>query len=123
MGQDAGEDFGLVTQRRASEPKPRHAALTRASGTKAGEFGQFDLFVSFRAADGRWGEPVNLGNTINTAATEFCPTVTPDGRYLFVSRRFGGTSWETTTHADVYCVDIAVVERLRPREVSVRDSP
>ena len=81
--------------------------------TKAGEFGQFDLFVSFRAADGRWGEPVNLGSAINTAATEFCPMVTPGGRYLFFSRRFGGTSWETTTEADVYWVDIAVVERLR----------
>jgi len=39
--------------------------------------------------------------------------VTPDGRYLFFSRRFGGTSWETTTDADVYWVDIAVVARLR----------
>jgi hypothetical protein len=81
--------------------------------TKDGEFGQADLFVSFRAADGRWGEPVNLGNTINTSVTEFCPMVTPDGRHLFFSRRFGGTSWETTTDADVYWVDIAVVERLR----------
>jgi Tol biopolymer transport system component len=84
--------------------------------TKDGEFGQADLFVSFRAADGKWSEPVNLGNTINTAATEFCPMVTPDGRYLFFSRRFGGDSWQTATEADVFWVDMAVVERLRRKD-------
>ncbi len=39
--------------------------------------------------------------------------VTPDGRYLFFSRTYGGTSWATTTDADVFWVDMEVVERLR----------
>ena len=69
--------------------------------------------MSFRKDDGNWGPPLNLGPTINTADTEFCPMVTPDGRYLFFSRRYGGDSWATTTDADVFWVDIAVVERLR----------
>ena len=93
-----------------ASPDERYLIITSA---RAGGFGEADLYVSFRAADGGWGKPVNLGDTINTPATEFCPMVTPDGRYLFFSRRFGGSSWQTTTDADVYWVDIAVVERLR----------
>jgi hypothetical protein len=39
--------------------------------------------------------------------------VTPDGRYLFFSRAYGGGDWNTTTDADVFWVDMAVVDRLR----------
>jgi hypothetical protein len=39
--------------------------------------------------------------------------VTPDGRYLFISRPYGGGTWATTTDADVFWVDMAVVTRLR----------
>jgi hypothetical protein len=83
-------------------------------------FGRGDLYVSFRAADATWSAPINLGPTINTADTEFCPMVTPDGRYLFFSRRYGGGTWETTTDADVFWVDMAAVERLRPESARER---
>jgi hypothetical protein len=83
------------------------------SANRAGGFGRSDLHVSFRAADGRWGPAINLGSAINTADTDFCPMVTPDGKYLFFSRTYGGGSWATTTDADVFWVDIAVVDRLR----------
>ena len=39
--------------------------------------------------------------------------VTPDGRHLFFSRRYGGDSWATTKDADVFWVDMAIVEHLR----------
>ena len=93
-----------------ASPDERYLITT---SRRDGGFGQADLYVSFRATDGRWGAPVNLGSTINTADTDFCPMVTPDGRYLFFSRRYGGDSWETTTDADVFWVDMAVVERLK----------
>ena len=91
---------------------PDEQYLIFASG-RAGGFGRGDLYVSFRKDDGNWGPPLNLGPTINTADTEFCPMVTPDGRYLFFSRRYGGDSWAITTDADVFWVYIAFVERLR----------
>jgi hypothetical protein len=93
-----------------ASPDERYLIITTV---RADGFGEADLYVSFRTPDGRWGEPINLGDTINTPATEFCPMVTPDGRYLFFSRRFGGSSWQTATEADVYWVDMAVVHRLR----------
>jgi hypothetical protein len=83
------------------------------SANRPGGFGRSDLHVSFRAAVGRWGPAINLGPAINTADTDFCPMVTPDGKYLFFSRTYGGGSWATTTDADVFWVDMAVVERLK----------
>jgi hypothetical protein len=82
------------------------------SANRAGGFGRSDLYVSFRAADSTWGPAINLGPAINTADTDFCPMVTPDGKYLFFSRTYGGGDWKTTTDADVFWVDMAIVDRL-----------
>ena len=71
-----------------------------------------DLFVSFRRPNGGWSEPAHLGNTINTDQTEFCPMVTPDGKFLFFSRR-QGASWREATAGDVYWVDAKILEQFR----------
>lgn len=75
--------------------------------------GNGDLYVAFRLADGSWSQPASLGPGINTAEHEFCPMATPDGRYLFYSRRFGAT-WETTTEGEVYWVDMRILDPFRP---------
>ena len=82
------------------------------AASRPGGSGQSDLHVSFRGGDGRWQALVNLGAAINTDQTEFCPMVTPDGKYLFFSRRWGAT-WEETTAGDVYWVDAKVLDRFR----------
>jgi hypothetical protein len=46
-------------------------------------FGGYDLYVSFPGEHGSWSEPVNLGPGVNSAAAEFRPYVTVDGKYLF----------------------------------------
>ena len=56
---------------------------------------------------------MNLGETINSDQIDFCPMMTPDGKYLFFSRRWGAT-WEQTTQEDVYWVDARVIEQFRP---------
>lgn len=91
-------------------PDERYLIFT---SSRAGGFGRGDLYVSFRTTDSRWGPAINLGSAINTADTDFCPMVTPDGRYLLFSRSYGGGTWPTTTDADVFWVDMAVVERLK----------
>jgi hypothetical protein len=83
------------------------------SSRRPGGVGLGDLYVSFRQEDGRWGEPVNLGPDINSEQVDYCPMVTPDGRYLFFSRRWGAT-WEETTAGDVFWVDARVLEQFRP---------
>lgn len=68
-----------------------------------GQGGEGDLYVSFKNPDGSWTEARNLGDEVNTPATNFCPSLSPDGKYLFFS-----------TRRDIYWVSAEVIERLRP---------
>ena len=90
---------------------PDESYLIFSSRDRAG-YGSGDLFVSFRTADGGWTEPKNMGSTINTDELEFCPMVSPDGRWLSFSRRYGD-SCPTTTDAEIYWMDASIIEALR----------
>lgn len=54
-----------------------------SSGRRDGTGPAGDLYISFRRADGTWEAARNLGPLVNTDRTEFCPVVSPDGRYLY----------------------------------------
>ncbi len=58
-----------------------HVASGRADG-----LGDGDLYISFKRADGTWSEGVNMGPEINTPEIDYCPMVTPDGKYFFFTR-------------------------------------
>lgn len=47
--------------------------------------GSADLYLSFRRR-GEWTPPRNIGPLVNTAATELCPFVSRDGKYLYFTR-------------------------------------
>ena len=72
------------------------------AANRPGGLGSGDLFVSFRAEDGSWTPSRSLGNTINTDTDDFCPNVSPDGKYLFYASR-----------GDVYWVSTEVIKNLR----------
>lgn len=113
-------------------PDESYAVLTingRADG-----IGQEDLYVTFKKEDGTWTEPQNLGEQINSESTDWFPSFSPDGKYLFfVSWRNTGkknpdikSSFEeklmgfykdpTYGHgADVFWVDTKVIEELKPK--------
>jgi hypothetical protein len=52
------------------------------NSVKSGGFGGYDLYISFKKADGTWTVAQNFGNTINTAAWENSADITPDGKYM-----------------------------------------
>lgn len=70
---------------------------------------QYDLWVSFRGADGAWSAPIKLGPEVNSPSIELCPIVTADGKYLFFLSQRDGES-----HA--YWVGAKAIERLRSVE-------
>lgn len=47
--------------------------------------GRGDLFISFLCNDDSWTKAVNLGTNVNSNAVDMCPTLSPDGKYLFFS--------------------------------------
>ncbi len=57
---------------------------------RAGGDGGVDIWVAYRADTGdAWGVPENLGDTINSAVTDFCPTPVRGKGLFFVSTRKG----------------------------------
>jgi Tol biopolymer transport system component len=75
------------------------------ASVRDGGLGGIDIWVSTRASvDDPWGVPVNAGAPVNSAANDFCPTISRDGHlFYFVSNRGGGCGGD-----DIY------VTRLRP---------
>jgi len=70
-----------------------------------------DIYVYFKKKDGSWSKPFNLGNEVNSKFGETCPSITPDGKYLFFSRynEEGGLS-------NIYWVSAEIINRLRPED-------
>jgi Tol biopolymer transport system component len=52
---------------------------------RPGGQGENDLYLSV-LKDTTWSQPRNLGPTINSAGSECCPSVSPDGKYFFFNR-------------------------------------
>ncbi|MDR0296103.1 MAG: OmpA family protein [Prevotellaceae bacterium] len=52
---------------------------------RPGGFGGHDIYKSTRDAKGNWGDPENLGPSINTEQEELCVFIHPDGKTLYFS--------------------------------------
>lgn len=63
-----------------------------------GGAGEGDLYVSFNE-NGKWTAPQSLGNVINTAAFEYTPLVSPDGKTFYFSRGWG----------EIYQIDVGAL--------------
>jgi len=100
----------------------------------AGGYEDSDLYISFRKNDGSWTQTKNMGDKINSNEIEYCPYVSPDGKYLFFTsyrrpeRAFpkGLVSYEDIIKmynspqngfGDIYWVDAKIIEELKPKEV------
>jgi Tol biopolymer transport system component len=72
-----------------------------------GGYGGADLYISFKDVAGNWKEPVNLGNKINSNLRDICPTITPDGKYLFFTR-----NWQKDNKwfGDIYFIETSFPE-------------
>jgi OmpA-OmpF porin, OOP family len=66
--------------------------------------GSRDLYVSFLRDDGTWTEPLNMGNTINSADEEAAPYLATDDKTMFFSSRgfngYGGYDIYITKRLD-----------------------
>jgi hypothetical protein len=108
---------------------PDESYIVFSSG-RPGGFGRNDLYISFMKTNGSWTVPVNMGEAMNSEEIEYCPFVTPDGKYLFYSSYRGarrGTgetprSCEDISRmystpgnglGDIYWIGSAIVDTLR----------
>jgi hypothetical protein len=45
-----------------------------------------DIHICFKKKEGTWTKPINLRSAVNSNFNETCPSIAPDGKYLFFSR-------------------------------------
>lgn len=62
---------------------PDESWMVFTSG-RPGGLGEADLYITFKK-DGQWQLPRNMGERINTKTYEYCPNISPDGKYFFFS--------------------------------------
>ena len=87
---------------------PDESYLVFASNREGG-FGKADLYISFQL-HGEWSQPMNLGPSINSESFDNYPSVSPDGKYLFFTRR---DEWVASEDSDIYWVSARIIDRLR----------
>jgi hypothetical protein len=63
------------------------------------------LFISYRLKDGSWSQGVRVFDDDGAREYESCPTVSPDGKFLFFGRDH-----------DIYWASAAFIEKRRPRD-------
>jgi hypothetical protein len=99
------------------------------SSNRPGGFGNSDLYASFRGPDGSWSAPRNLGPEINSPWQEYCPSLSPDGKFFFFSSYKRNIQPSVGSYADilriyrqpqtgfgdVYWVEAGFLEDLRPK--------
>ncbi|KZS41064.1 hypothetical protein AWE51_23185 [Aquimarina aggregata] len=86
-------------------------------GRRDSGYGNADIYVSFRQKDDSWSKAINLGENINTEASEYGASVTPDGKYLFFNRNVGKVKpTDKYENTDMFWVDAQVIERLRSKQ-------
>ena len=77
-----------------------------------------DLFVSFRTAQGGWGEAINLGpdfnqtrNSAGNGVQEYGPHLSVDGKYLFYTRH---TTNGTLKGDQILWVSVSAIDKFKP---------
>jgi hypothetical protein len=113
---------------------PDESYLIFCRRTKKGGYGRLDLYISFRNDNGEWAEAINMGEDINSEASEYCPMVSTDGKYFFftsnrkIHKEYSETpiSYEEKLKilnnpgngsADIYWVDAKIIEQLKTEEL------
>ena len=90
---------------------PDESYLIFESQRPEGIDGSIDLYISFKNKNGQWGKAINMGPTINSAASERFAKLSPDGKFLF----FGSTRNQSPDNwgFDIFWIDAGVIEELR----------
>jgi len=74
---------------------------------RTGSYGMSDLYIAFRTGNDSWGDPINLGPTINSSDYDAFGYVSPDRKYFFFGK-----------YGDIYWADAKVLKRLKPTDMA-----
>ena len=81
---------------------PDESYIIFTSVSRPDGFGSGDIYISFRGKNGSWTKAKNMGKMFNTSGYDFCPIVSPDGKYFFF-----------TSRGDIYWVDAKILNSFK----------
>lgn len=67
-----------------------------------------EILISFHQDNDSWSEPLLLGDKINTQFLETCPSLSPDGKYIFFSRYN-----DIENKSDIYWVKSTIINDIK----------
>ncbi|NQT26053.1 PD40 domain-containing protein [candidate division KSB1 bacterium] len=79
---------------------PDESWICFSSWGRANDMGGGDLYISYQNGDGSWTPARNLGPAVNSASLDYCPALSPDGKYLFFSSRRSMSDFTPTGSMD-----------------------
>ena len=77
-------------------------------------YGGSDLYISFRNKNGTWTKAKNMGKDINSGGGMICPSISPDGKYIFFNTTLNGKN-------GIYWVSAKIIEDLKPEELRKKE--
>ena len=95
---------------------PDESYILFNSNERPDSYGSHDIYISFRKKDRTWTEAKNVGDIVNSSASDAKPYVSPDGKYFFFSSSRNG-NWE------IFWVDAKIIEDLKPKELKKGKKP
>lgn len=75
-------------------------------------YGETDIYIAFKTNEGNWGEPINLGSQINTEYLETCPSLSPDGKYIFFGRYN-----DENEKSNIYWISSSIIDKLKKKDI------
>jgi len=75
-------------------------------------YGKSDIYIAFKTIDGNWSEALNLGPQVNTEYAETCPSLSPDGKYIFFGRYN-----DENGKSNIYWLSSEIIDKLREKSI------
>jgi Tol biopolymer transport system component len=98
------ENLGVAINGRSAEidsyVAPDQSYIIFASYGRPDDLGGGDLYISHND-HGRWTPAKNLGSPVNSSAREYCPSVSPDGRYFYWTSKRGFSNHPLTRRLSI----------------------
>ena len=98
INSDAGDDCPFIA------PDESYIIF---SSNRAGGYGAHDIYISFKNEDGTWTKAKNLGPKVNTEFWDLYPSVSPDRKYIFFTRR---EKWWDSAPSDIYWISTDILK-------------
>jgi Tol biopolymer transport system component len=88
---------------------PDDSYMVFCSRDRKDSYGGSDLYISFKNKNDTWTKAKNMGKDINSSGGMICPSISPDGKFIFFNTTLNGKN-------GIYWVNAKVIEELKSHD-------